>query len=766
MSVGKRWTKEEYKSIMTALVKRYVPEKEDYFIGHFPRFWAQVQMLDKHIHLNRSAKVLDCGTYFPFASYYLYHKFGCEVTFCDLETKQITVNDKVKNFRSNICYDDYGTAVYDVVFLTEVLEHLPCNMLKARDKILKSIKPDGWLLASYPLKGANATNYDADLPGDWETAHYSHIREFTQETADSFIAGLPVVEKNVTYTTEYAGNIYQILYKKSASKDIGSNVPKRTAKLRVGWVSPSPLLPTGIGKVAQHLIAGLVSKGNEVFVSNPQYAGKPIIIEGATHYPLFDDFSLIENFLDDIKPDVMVSYGSNWAPPYNQISPICVRKGIKLLWYTTIEFQSLSLVYLQSLIGTTRVVTTSKYARGILAKNHIDAGVVPHGCDFSIYHPIKPKPRFEGAEGKFVFGMIARNQLRKEYPILMRAFTLLPEKVKENSMLYLHTMPFEETQGKTGWRLPEMILRMGLQGKVIMPTKKGGSKWWGQNEEELAKTYNVLGCHVLCSSGEGFGIPILESSACRIPQIASNNTAIPEVMGDGGLLIDCQEDEVWTAENLIISTTKIGSTRDQMLRMFEDHELREELSRKALAHSREFTWEKAVNLMADAIEETYETESRLGNEIFKFEEPIEASVLSEIFIDYIPKGSGKALDIGCGKDHPYKKEFENKGYEYTGVDIKGNGKGVLRLDATKPLPFADKEFNFAFGNQFLEHIATEKQLAVVAEAKRVAEKGVFIFPLESNITFWLDPAHHKVDARIKEQGNYIEENENGVLTWG
>lgn len=536
--------------------------------------------------------------------------------------------------------------------------------------------------------------------------------------------------------------------------------------MRVGWISPSPLLTTGVGKVAQHLIAGLVQKGDEVFVSNPHYAGRPIVIDGATHFPLSEDFSLIESFLDDVKPDVMVAYGSNWAAPYNRIAPICVRKGIKLLWYSTVEFSSISIHYLQSLIGATRVVTPSQYAKRLLAKHHIDAGVVPHGCDFSIYHPIEPKPKFETAGDKFIFGMVARNQLRKEYPVLMRAFSRLPQKVKDRSMLYLHTMSSEETQGTRGWNMPEMILRMGLQGKVMMPTQKGQSKWWGEPEEEMAKFYNAMGCHCLLSSGEGFGLPILESEACGIPQIGSNNTAIPEVMGDGGLLVDQWEDEIWTAENLTISTTKIGSTRDQMLRMFEDNKLREELSRKALAHSREFTWEKAVNSMADAIEETYETESRLGNEVFTFEEPIEASGLSEAFIDYIPKGSGKALDIGCGEDHPYKREFEKKGYEYVGLDVKGDGKKVLRLDATKPLPFADKEFGFAFGNQFLEHIATEKQLAVVAEAKRVAEKGVFIFPLESNITFWLDPAHHKVDARIKEQGNYIEENENGVLTWG
>lgn len=534
--------------------------------------------------------------------------------------------------------------------------------------------------------------------------------------------------------------------------------------MRVGWVSPSPLLPTGIGKVSHQLISGLVSKGYDVLVANPQYAGRPLAIDGAIHYPLFDDFSLFQGFLSEVRPDVMVAYGSNWFPPYNQIARICANSGIKLLYYVAIEFSSLSLTYLQSLVGATRVAIMSRHGQELLKKHRVDARYVPHGVDTSIYKPMNPRPYFENARGKFVYGMVARNSLRKEWPTLLTAFSQLPEPVKQRSVLYAHTMPFEETGGRTGWSFPELILRMGVQGKILMPSGKA-SKWYGFSEEEMARIYNILDVHILLSSGEGFGLPILESMACGVPQIGSNNTAIPEVMGDGGLLAECWEEDLYTAENLTISSTKTASVRELMLRMFEDDKLRKELSRKALEHSREFTWERAVSLMADAIEETRETETRLDESILTFDRPIEASGFSEYRARYIPPGEGKVLDLGCGPEAPYRSHFEQKGYQYLGVDIRGDGKDVLPLDITQPLPFGDREFSLAWCCHTLEHIPTEKQEAVVREMKRVARSGIVIFPLESDLAFWIDPAHHKLDERVRAAGEYFEDGGNGIVTW-
>jgi len=255
--------------------------------------------------------------------------------------------------------------------------------------------------------------------------------------------------------------------------------------------------------------------GYQVSVGNPQIAGRPIAIDGAIHYPLFD-FTLLEGFLDEVRPDVMVAYGSNWAAPYNQLAGICAQRDIKLLWYVAVEYRDISLAYLQSLVGATRVATMSRYGQEVLRRHHITAHYVPHGCDFSIYKPMNPKPRFDVAGDKFIFGQVARNSLRKEWPILLAAFSQLPHRVKQQAVVYAHTLPLEEAGGKPGWNFPEMILTMGLQGKVLMPSTKA-SKYYGYSEEEMAVTYNVLHCHLALSSGEGFCKPMSPRTGWIIP---------------------------------------------------------------------------------------------------------------------------------------------------------------------------------------------------------------------------------------------------------
>jgi len=532
--------------------------------------------------------------------------------------------------------------------------------------------------------------------------------------------------------------------------------------LRVGWISPSPLLPTGLGKVSYHVIKHLVSKGYEVYIANPQYGGRPVSIEGAWHYPLID-FTLLSSFLDSVKPEVVVAYGSCWYPPYNQISRICSSKNIPLLWYCTVEFTTLPLQFLQSLVGATHVATTSFFGKKVLEEHNIEASVIPHGVDRSVFKPMNPKPRFESQEDKFVFGMVARNSLRKEYPVLLKAFSLLPEEVKRSCVLYLHTLPIEESNLR-GWDIPQLVVKLNLQGKVMMPSLTA-SKFWGFSDEELAQTYNALDAHILVSSGESFCLPVLEAMACGIPQAVSNNTALPEVVGDAALTIECWEEEMYTAECFTINTTKIKDTRDKMLLLYEDEDLRKKLSEKALERAKEYTWEKAGRALEEALEETASKNKRIGMEVFRMKHPIEAEGFNEHSASFIPssKKHGKLLDVGCGVDKPYKKHVEAKGYVWVGVDKKG-GRDVIQLDLAKlPLPFGDKEFEFVFCNQVIEHIPTSLQFDFLKELMRVGEHGVVKYPLESNINFWLDPSHNKVDNRVMALSREVDGE--GVVTW-
>ena len=57
-------------------------------------------------------------------------------------------------------------------------------------------------------------------------------------------------------------------------------------------------------------------------------------------------------------------------------------------------------------------------------------------------------------------------------------------------------------------------------------------------DEDLPPLYAAAGAYVLPSLHEGFGIPCWEAMAMGVPVIASKRGALPEVVGDAGLLIE------------------------------------------------------------------------------------------------------------------------------------------------------------------------------------------------------------------------------------
>lgn len=101
----------------------------------------------------------------------------------------------------------------------------------------------------------------------------------------------------------------------------------------------------------------------------------------------------------------------------------------------------------------------------------------------------------------------------------------------------------------------------------------------GVPSDQMPMLYGLAEMLVYPSEREGFGLPPLEAMACGTPTISMAMSSIPEVVGDGGLLLDSREPETWAGA---------------ILRLLSDAGLRESLVARGLRRASTFSWRRCA----------------------------------------------------------------------------------------------------------------------------------------------------------------------------
>jgi glycosyltransferase involved in cell wall biosynthesis len=91
----------------------------------------------------------------------------------------------------------------------------------------------------------------------------------------------------------------------------------------------------------------------------------------------------------------------------------------------------------------------------------------------------------------------------------------------------------------------------------------------------LPAIYSGATAFVCISLYEGFGLPPLEALACGAPTLASNTTALPEVVGDAA----------WT-----VDPTDVGAVTDALIELVRSESEQQRLRAKGLVQARQFPW--------------------------------------------------------------------------------------------------------------------------------------------------------------------------------
>ena len=88
---------------------------------------------------------------------------------------------------------------------------------------------------------------------------------------------------------------------------------------------------------------------------------------------------------------------------------------------------------------------------------------------------------------------------------------------------------------------------------------------------------------------EGFGIPVLEAMSLGTPVLVSNNSSLPEIVGDHGYYIKSPFGQKEIEKGIITALS--------------DNKNRHQKIKKAKAKSLEFSWDKSANKILEVLNE-------------------------------------------------------------------------------------------------------------------------------------------------------------------
>ncbi len=243
------------------------------------------------------------------------------------------------------------------------------------------------------------------------------------------------------------------------------------------------------------------------------------------------------------------------------------------------DFAKIILPYLKLFIPLSarkadRVVTVSHYTKNELVENlnlnDKKVSVIYYGVDqgFNLnldFDVKKELSRKYAIKNKYILS-VAAIKSHKNVLSVIKTFSVLKKKYGLGHKLVLVGQAGEELS-----TINKFVRELSLESDVLFTG--------GIPNENLAPLYCGADLFAFLSLYESFGMPLTEAMACGTPVISSNRTAMPEIVGDAGILVD---------------PYSIDEIAFQINRILSDQHLRNDLIEKGLKRAKSFSWDIAA----------------------------------------------------------------------------------------------------------------------------------------------------------------------------
>jgi len=244
------------------------------------------------------------------------------------------------------------------------------------------------------------------------------------------------------------------------------------------------------------------------------------------------------------------------------------KKLKEMRWYSFIQMQK------RVAKAFSHIITVSKHSRkDISSEFKIPAGrfrIVPNGVDTTLFYPM---PEVEREKNRIIVTNSADTPL-KGLHYLLRAVSVLSKTRKVN--LVVIGAPKKNGDIETFTRDLGIGDRVTFTGRI--------------DHKEFVTQYARAAVAVIPSVYEGFGLPAIEAMACAVPVVSTTGGALPEVVGNAGVLIPPKNE-----------SALVGAISE----IFDNPQRACQLGRAGYKRVQEhFTWKKAAEKTVRAYRET------------------------------------------------------------------------------------------------------------------------------------------------------------------
>jgi glycosyltransferase involved in cell wall biosynthesis len=312
--------------------------------------------------------------------------------------------------------------------------------------------------------------------------------------------------------------------------------------MRITILSDSPFIPTGYRNQAVMLAKFLKKKGHEIHYLANAFNG--ITIDYAK---LFDGTELDFKIYGEMVHSYFQGTMSQHLKETNSDRFFILLDTFMLFpWFLNIDTSPAKTLFWfpsdggggmpkgceQMLRKIDKPIAMSRFGQKQIKDYYgIDLMHIPHGTEPDKFYrlPDEEKNKLRekwGFKDKFVIGVVARNQPRKNLDRTIKIMAMLKDKIP-NAILFLHMDP-NDPAGQM-FHMPSLIQKFNIENRVVFSGMQAhkGFEWNRMNE-----VYNLMDVFLLSTSGEGFGIPIIEAMSCEVPVLATDYTTTQELVKD------------------------------------------------------------------------------------------------------------------------------------------------------------------------------------------------------------------------------------------